>query len=161
MGFRRWWSRLAGTPARVLMRIVSRRVPHQEYDGIRLVVADFWLEPSAERFFDRTREALARAASGAPRAYSELRKDIQQVAFWGQTEAPPYQRFQLAAVVPQRVALEADTACYAAWLLYTSAYLHGEDEAHARSEEFLRSLEPDERTHVTEWLASIREHGPQ
>jgi len=160
MGLRRWWNRLTGIPARMAMRFFARQVPTQEYDGIRLVVADYWLEPSAERFFERTREALAKVASGAPRIYPEFRKDVKQVVLWGQSDAPPYQRFQFAAVVPPRVALEADTLCYAAWLLHASGSLHGEAESRARSEEFLRSLAPDERTRVADWLASATERGP-
>jgi hypothetical protein len=157
MRLRRSWNRLVGTPARLLMDILRRRVPHQEYDGIRLIVADDWLEPSAQRFFDRTREALARAASGAPRAYMELREDIRQVALWGQDEAPPYQRFQFAAVVPPSVALEADVPYYSAWLLYTSGYPHGKDEAHERAEEFLDSIEPELRRRIAEWLDRMME----
>lgn len=157
MAFSRWWSRLAGAPARGLMAILSRRVPHQEYDGIRLVVADSWLDPRAERFFARTEEALAAAASGAPRAYAALRQDVEQIVLTLQTNAPPYQRFQLAAVAPVRVALEADIQQYAVWLLHTSAYMHGEQDARARSEEFLESLEPEQRADVSAWLAEEHE----
>ncbi len=160
MIFKRWWNRVAGTPARYLMRIMSRREPQQEYDGIRLIVADFWLAPSAKRFFDRTREALVRAASGAPRAYTEFRKDVQQLLLWSQSEVSPYHRFQLAAVVPPRIALEADTLCYAAWLLHTSGLLHGQDEAQVRSEELLQSLETADRTRVAEWLADVTARRP-
>jgi len=156
---RYWWNRVIGIPVRLLMRIMSRREPKQEYDGIRLIVADFRLVPNAERFFERTREALTRAASGAPQAYADFRRDVQQVLLWGETKASPYNRFQLAAVVPPNIALEADIAYYAAWLLHVSGLLHGQDEAQARSGEFLRSLEPDERTRVTGWLTSVTEHG--
>jgi len=159
VAFRWWRNRLAGIPARLLMRIMARRHPQQEYDGIQLIVADSWLVPSAERFFSRTREALARAAAGAPQAYAKFRKDVQQVLLWGETEESPYHKFQLAAVVPQRIALEAETRCYAAWLLHTSGLFENQAEAQARSGEFLASLDPDERTRVDEWLARGSEGG--
>jgi hypothetical protein len=152
MTFRRWRSRLAGMPVRVFMAFLSRRVPRQEYDGIRLVVADRWLEPSADRFFDRTKEALAEAASGAPRAYPALREDVRQIVLSRQTGAPSYQPFLLAVVVLPPVAFEADPFCYAAWLLHTSASLHGEDEAQVRSGEYLSSLAPEQRARVAAWL---------
>ncbi len=154
------WNRVIGIPARLLMRIMSRGEPVQEYDGIRLIVTDFWLVPSAERFFERTREALIRMAAGAPLAYGDFRRDVQQVLLWGQTKAVPYNRFQLAAVVPPKIALEADTACYAAWLLHTSGLFYGQGEAQARLEEFLRSLELDERTRVLDYLSGVTERGP-
>jgi hypothetical protein len=152
MGVRRWWNQLTGVPARLLMRIMARQYPQEEYNGIRLIVADDWLVPSAEQFFSRTREALATAANRAPQAYAKLRKDVQQVILWDQTEAPPYHKFQLAAVVRPRVALEAETLCYAAWLLHTSGLFQNQTEAQARSGEFLASLDSDYRACVAAWL---------
>jgi hypothetical protein len=161
MNFRRWLNRLGGIPARLLMRIMARRYPQQEYDRIRLVVTDDWLVPSAERFFSRTREALAKAAARSPQAYAKFRKDIHQVLLWGQTEESPYHKFQLAAVVPPRIALEAETLCYAAWLLHTSGLIQNQAEAQARSGEFLASLDSDDGARVAAWLASATEREPR
>jgi hypothetical protein len=158
--FRRWWNRFIGLPARLLMRVASRGQPQDEYHDIRFIVTDRFLLPNAERFFERTRMALDTAESRAPQAYEALRKDVQQVFLWGQTDAMPYNRFQLAAVVSPRVALEADTMRYAAWLLYTSGLLYGRDEAQARSEELLASLEPDGRGSIAAWLRQVIEHEP-
>lgn len=158
MNFRRWLNRVSGVLARLLMRIMARRHPQQEYDHIRLIVTDDRLAPSAERFFSRTREALARAEAGAPQAYTKLRHDIHQVLLWGKTEASPYQKFQLAAVVPPRIALEADILYYAVWLLYTSGLFQNQAEALARSREFLAFLDPDDGARVAAWLASATEH---
>jgi hypothetical protein len=138
------------------MRTMSRRDPQQEFRGIRLLVADPWLMPQAERFFERTKEALLEAASRAPHAYAEFHSDVQQVLFWGEANASPYNRFQLAVVV-SRITLEADTLSYSAWLLYTSGLLYGRDEAQARAEAFLTSLAPDERSRVVKWLTNVTE----
>jgi hypothetical protein len=161
MDFRGWLNRLGGIPARVLMRIMARRQPQQEYDRIRLVVTDDRLAPSAERFFSRTREALARAAAGAPQAYAKFRNDIRQILLWGQTEEPPYHRFQLAVVVPPRIALEGETLLYAAWLLHTSGLSQSQAEAQRRSGEFLASLDFDNGAHVAAWLAAATEREPK
>ena len=80
--FRRFWNRVISIPARLLMRIMSRRQPQQEYDGIQLIVVDFRLVLNAAHFFAQTKDALLRAASGAPGAYSEFRKDVQHVFLW-------------------------------------------------------------------------------
>jgi hypothetical protein len=53
MDFKRLLNRTGGIPARVLMRVMARRYPQQEYDGLRLVVADDRLASSAERFFSQ------------------------------------------------------------------------------------------------------------
>jgi len=158
MDFKRLLNRTGGIPARVLMRVMARRYPQQEYDGLRLVVADDRLASSAERFFSRTKEALATAAARAPQAYAKFRKDIHQVLLWGKTQESPYHKFQLAALVPPQIALEADTLCYATWLLYTSGLSENKVEAQARSGEFLASLEHDEGTRVAAWLTSATEH---
>jgi hypothetical protein len=160
MGLRLWWTRVSGLPARWLMRFLSRREPHRDYDGIRVMVGDHWLAPSGEVFFERTRTALAAAAAGAPRAYVKFRKDIQQILLWGETEEAPYHRFQLAAVVAPSIALQADTASYAAWLLYASGLPHGREEARTRSEELLGSFEPDQRRRIREWLVERTERQP-
>lgn len=159
MALRRWWNQVIGIPARWLMRVLSRRNPWQEYDGLRLVVVDAWLAPRAEEFFDRTRQALARANSGAPQAYSRFHKDVRQVILWRQKVPSPYHKYQLAALVAPIIALEADTACYAAWLLHTSGLFYGQKEAQRRSERFLQSLEPAERTRVAEWLNNMVHRG--
>jgi hypothetical protein len=160
MGLRLWWTRVSGLPARWLMRFLSRREPHRDYDGIRVMVGDHWLAPSGEVFFERTRTALAAAAAGAPRAYVKFRKDIQQILLWGETEEAPYHRFQLAAVVAPSIALQADTASYAAWLLYASGLPHGREEARIRSEELLGSFEPDQGRRIREWLVERTERQP-
>jgi hypothetical protein len=156
----RWWNRVTGIPARLLMHAMARREPWREHDRIRVMVADAWLTAHTERFFERTSEALARAAADAPGAYAELREDVRQVLLWGQGGVSSYNRFQLAIVVPPSIALEADAVCYSAWLLHASALLLGPEEAQARAEELLRSLEPDERAWVGGWLTSVTERGP-
>jgi hypothetical protein len=143
------------------MRAIVRRCPQREHDGIRLIVADEWMVPEAEQFFSRTIEALASAKSGAPQGYAAFRKDVRQVILWRQPGAPPYQRFQQAAVAPRTIALEADTNCYAAWLLHTSGRLHSQAEAHARTEEYLATFEPDERDRIANWLTGIAERESQ
>jgi len=155
--FKRLLNRIGGIPARVLMRVMARRYPQQEYDGLRLVVPNDRLAPSAERFFSRTKEALTTLPAWAPQAYAKFRKDIHQVLLWDKTQEAPYHKFLLAAVVPPQIALEADTLCYATWLLYTSGLSVNKVEAQARSGEFLASLEHDEGTRVAAWLTSATE----
>jgi hypothetical protein len=158
MDFKRLLNRIGGIPARVLMRVMARQYPQKEYGGLRLVVPDDRLAPSAERFFSWTKEALATAAARAPQAYAKFRKDIHQVLLWDKAQEAPYHKFLLAAVVPPQMALEADTLCYATWLLYVSGLSVNKVEAQARSEEFLASLEHDEGTRVAAWLTSATEH---
>lgn len=57
------WNRLASWPARLLLKRLSSQLPHQYYDRIEMAVASQELEPSAERFFTRTSEALVFAAA--------------------------------------------------------------------------------------------------
>jgi hypothetical protein len=159
MGLKRLWDRVAGAPTRWLMERYSREHPRREYGGIRMIVADEWRFASAERFFERTEQALAEAAARAPQAFAAFRADVQQILLWGETEEPPYHRFQMAAVVPPSV-LDSDPRCYAAWLLHTSARPHGAEEARLRSAELLDSLEPDERARVAEWLARTTKGPP-
>jgi hypothetical protein len=90
----------------------------------------------------------------------KFRKDIQQILLWGETEEAPYHRFQLAAVVAPSIALQADTASYAAWLLYASGLPHGREEARIRSEELLGSFEPDQGRRIREWLVERTERQP-
>jgi hypothetical protein len=151
---RRLWTRVIAFPTRLLMSIMSRGQPRDEYLGIRFMVADRWLLPEANRFFQRTRTALQAAELRAPHAYAELCKDVKQVLLWNQTTTRPYNRFQLAAVVSSDIALRADMMCFTAWLLYTSGLLHGQNEAQLRSGELLASLEPDQRGAVAAWLKS-------
>lgn len=152
MDFKDWGNWLAGLPARALMTLMLRWVPHQEQDGIKVIVAHRWLKSSAPRVFARTSEALTIAAADAPAAYAAFRRDVQQIVVTLQPVAPPYQRFQMAVVVPAPIALEAGLPEYVAWLLQTSAFMHGPDEAQRRTAEFLASLGPDERTRVGAWL---------
>jgi hypothetical protein len=158
-GFRRWWTRAISLPARLLMRVASQGQPQEEYQDIRFMVSDREVMPRAEQFFEQTRVALQVAEQRAPHAYAELRKDLHQVLLWGQTKAMGYNRFQLAAVVSPKVALESNSACYAAWLLYTSGLLHGQDEAEERSGELMRSLRSDERDLVAGWLTRVLNAG--
>ena len=152
MDLRRWWNRVAGIPARVLLQITTRQLPRKEYAGIQLIVAPEWIISRAEQFFDHTIQALERAASGAPHAYTELQKDLLYIILWRQPVESPYHRFLVAALVPPKVALESDTLSYAAWLLHTSGLSHNEGQAQIRVEELLASLEPTERSRIVEWL---------
>jgi hypothetical protein len=153
-------NRILGIPGRFLMRIAARQYPQRQHDGVRLVVADSWLVASAERFFERTTDALTLASISAPEAYANFRRDVEQVFLWGERNALPYNRFQLAAVVPPSIALEAGAACYAAWLLHISGLLVSEAEAKARSDALLWSLGPEERNRVAGWLANVSGRGP-
>jgi hypothetical protein len=145
--FGRWWARIVGAAPRALARRLSPH-PRSSHDGIDLVTTEPRTAAHADAFFARTAEALAAAAARAPGSYAQLRKDMKSVILWAQPAPSPYHRFQLAALVPPDIALEADTESYAAWLLYTSGLGRGRESALDRAEEFIRALPPDERNHV-------------
>jgi hypothetical protein len=115
----RWWSCIAGAPMRAFARCLSRRLPHDTYDGIDLFLSNPKFSDQAERFFANTRKALESASTRAPRSYSRFRKDVKAVVLMEDGPADPYHRFQLAILVPQGVAL-GDVPTYAAWLLHAS-----------------------------------------
>jgi hypothetical protein len=156
---RRLRNRFTAIPTRFLMGLLSGQRPRKDFDGIALIASDPSLTLKAGLFFERSTSALMRAQTGAPVAFGEFRQDVREVLLWGQSKAPSYQRFQLAVVVPPRIALEADLNCYAAWLLYTSGLIYGRDEARARSNDFAHSLNSRERTTVAEWFVDETERG--
>jgi hypothetical protein len=143
----RWWSRIAGAPMRALARRLSRRLPHDSYDGVDMVLSDTKLGDCAEPFFANTREALRYASRHAPRSYARFRRDVRAVVLMDNGPAEAYQRFQLAVLVPQSVAL-ADVQAYAAWLLHASGLSEGAREARARASELLGTLDPQQREDV-------------
>jgi hypothetical protein len=137
------------------MRSLSRQLPQEFYEGIGLMVADEGLVRHAEAFFERTAAALRMAESRAARAFTEFRKDVEQVLLWGRPDAPAYNRFQLAVVVPSGIAFDAEIDCYAAWLLRASAHRHGKAEIDVRLQEFLTSLDGKRREEVEAWLSTV------
>jgi hypothetical protein len=151
---RRRWAALVGAPMRALARRLSSRFPRASYDGIELVVGDPLLAEDAEQFFTATIEALRYAAAQAHTSYARLRKDVKTIVIRRESTESPYHRFQLAALVPANVALEADGVAYAAWLLHTSGLSRGPQEARKRTSEILRDLNPDQQDEVRAWLPS-------
>ena len=85
-----------------------------------LLIGDPALHGDAARYFALTKEALACAATRAPKSYARLRKDVRSIVLWAGPPRPPYHPLQLALIVPAEVALESDTSSYAAWLLCAS-----------------------------------------
>jgi hypothetical protein len=152
-----WWERFVTLPARLLMQRLSSELPRKNFNGIELIVADPTLADRMEAFFDQTSKALASAASCAPTAYADLRNDVQRIILWDGQRTSLYHRFQLAVLVPPKLAFESDTVSYAIWLLYMSGLSQGIRSAQDRSEEFLDSLEPPERTRVSRWLSAVIE----
>ena len=152
---RRWLNRVLAYPAQAMMRSLSRQRPQELYEGIRLIVADEGLARHAESFFERTAASLRMAESRAARAFTEFRKDVEQVFLWGRPGAPAYNRFQLVVVVPHRIAFEAEIDCYAAWLLRASAHQYGKAEGDLRLQEFLTSLDRERREQVEAWLSTV------
>jgi hypothetical protein len=144
----RWWARLAGAPMRAFARRLSSRFPRASHDGIDLLIGDPRLVDDAEDFFARTIDALRCAATRAPAAYARLRKDLRAIVLRGETADPPYQRFQLAVLVPRSIVLETDPVAYAAWLLYASGLARGTQEADDRASKLLQSVESDRRKDV-------------
>lgn len=153
-GVGRRWSRIVGAPTRALARRLSARLPRASYDGVDLVVGDPALVHDAERLLDRARTALGYAASQAPSTFARLRQDVKTIVLGAGAAGPPYNRFQLALLVPAEVASEAITPAYAAWLLYASGLSRGTAEARARAEELLVTLDEAERGDVTARLPS-------
>jgi len=135
------------------MRLLSRQRPQRRYDGISLVVADEAFVRQAEPFFGRTAGALAIAASGAPVAFAEFRRDVERVLLWGRPGAPAYNRFQLAVIATPPIALEAEVDCYAAWLLRASA--PDSNQGEIRLQEFLASRDSDRRSQIEAWLSNF------
>ncbi len=154
------WLRFAGLPFRLMLRRLSRGKPRRIVEGIELVVAGAGLEPEAERFFQQTTDALAIAALKAPRAFKEFQHEVKAVLLWRSAQAPPYQRFQLAAIVPPAIGLETDPERYAVWLLYVAGLQHGRAAAQLRAEEFTRDLAERERESLLAWLIRTVERGP-
>lgn len=148
---RRGLNRVAGLPARALMGALAKRVPNRIHDNIQLVVADPLLGHSAARFFGRTVEALEHLANMAPAAYSAFRKDVERIVLVIRPNTS-YQRFQFAISLHPRLLQEANLNQFAAWLLQTSALVHGDAEATSRTELFLKTLKQEERVDVEAWL---------
>ena len=152
-GFGRRWSRIVGAPMRALAGRLSARLPRASYDGLDVVVGDPALVHDAGRLLEQARTALGYAASQAPSTFARLRQDVKSIVL-GPADAAgaPYNRFQLALLVPREVASEALTPAYAAWLLYASGLSRGTAEARARAEELLRALDETERDDAAAWL---------
>jgi hypothetical protein len=146
-GFARWWARLVGAVPRAFMRRLSP-YPRTSHDGIELITTDRRTTADVDAFFTRTSEALASAASRAPASYADLRKDVAAIILWPQSAPSPYHRYQRAVLAPPDIALEADTASYAASLLYASALARGRSRALARAQAFIGALSPEERSRV-------------
>jgi hypothetical protein len=122
-----------------------------------LVVGDPLLVGEAEHFFSATADALRYAAVRAPTSYARLHKDVRTIVLRREHAESPYHRFQLAVLVPVKVAFEPDTARYATWLLYASGLSHGQREANEYTSEILRGMDVEKRNELTEWLeASLR-----
>ena len=141
----RWWSRVSSAPMRALARRLSRRLPHDSYDGIELVLSGPAFAQQAQAFLDGTREALRFASARAPCSYARFREDIKTI-FLVEEDHPslPYHRFQLAVLVPRSVAL-ADVSVYSTWLLYASGLSRSRDEARDRTSELLDTLDANQR----------------
>ena len=154
MGLSAWTNRVAGFPARTLLRATTGTRPQKVYDGIRFVVADVELTPSAERFFNRTTEALTVASLGAPSVYAKLQSDVEMVLLWGQSERLPHHQYLLALIVPPPIALQVPITNYAVWMLFASGLFTSQAEAQARADEFFASLSREERDRTAEWLTS-------
>jgi hypothetical protein len=137
---------------RALAGRLSARLPQASYDGVDLVVGDLALAQDAQRLLDRARAALDYAASQDPAAYARLRQDVRTVVLGSTAEGLPYNRFQLAVLVPAEVASEAPTPAYAAWLLYASGLSRGTAEARARADGVLQALAEGERGEALAWL---------
>ena len=160
MRLSRWWDRVAGVPARALMRLTSSELPHRSHDGFQLVVGDIEDAPRSERFFSRTVAALDFVASMALGVHEDLRQDLHQIVLWREGSARPYQKYLLAAVVPPRIAFESTAEEYAAWLVDTSATALVEQAARARVAKFLACLDVTDASRIAEWLARVRGGSP-
>ena len=143
---------VVGAPMRALARRLSAQLPRASHEGLELLVGDVALAQKAEMFFERTKNALNYASVHAPSSYAKLRKEARTIVLRSETTSPPYNRFQLAILVPAQVALEADAPAYAAWLLYASGLSRGRREAAERVSAIERTLDPAERDRVRAWL---------
>src|SRR3977135_1438926 len=114
-GLGRRWSRIVGAPMRALAGRLSAPLPRTSYDGVDLEVGDPALAQDAERLLERARTALDYAASLGPSTFARLRQDVRTIVLGSGAEGAPYNRFQLAVLVPAEVASEALTPAYAAW----------------------------------------------
>jgi hypothetical protein len=140
---------------RALARRLSVSLPQASHNGLQLLVGDASLAPQAETLFERTSGALNYASAHASRSYEKLRKDTRSVVLRREATKPPYNRFQLAVLVPAQVALQADTPTYAAWLLYASGLSRDTREAADRSSPIERTLAPAQREQLRGWLATV------
>lgn len=140
----RWWSRIVGAPMRALARRLSRRLPHDSYDGLDLVLSDPSLADQVQPFFANTREALRCASVRAPRGYARFRKDVRTVVLVDDRPAVVYHPFQLAVLVSRSV-VRAEVPVYATWLLHASGLSRSTHEARDRASELLRTLDADQR----------------
>jgi hypothetical protein len=151
----RWWAKVAGSPMRALARRLSSSLPQVSHDGLQLVIGDASLVPQAEVLFERTISALDHASTDAARGYERLRKDARSVVLRREATKPPYNRFQLALLVPVQVALQTETPVYAAWLLYASGLSRDVREAADRSSAIERTLDPAQLEQLRGFLAQI------
>jgi hypothetical protein len=151
----RFWAKVGGAPARALARRLSARLPRRSHDGILLAVWEPELVARAEDFFERTGAALRLAAATASNPYADLKEDLSSIVLWSGRSPSPYHTFQRAALVPINIALESDSAHYAAWLLYVSGLSRSRAEAADRSGDFLRSLRPDSSQQIAAWLSRV------
>jgi hypothetical protein len=149
----RWWSSVAGAPMRAFARHLWRRLPHDSYASVDLVIGDPTLAGLAQPFFARTSAALRLSEERAPRSYARFRRDVGSVVLVADPPAAPYHRFQLAVLVPKGVAL-ADEVSYAAWLLYASGLSASTREAGERASELLSTLDEVQRDDVLARLPS-------
>lgn len=144
---------MAGAPMRAFARHFWRRLPHDSYADVDFVVGDPTLAELAHAFFDCTREALRLSEERAPRSYARFQKDVRAVVLVASPPEVPYQRFQLAVLVPKSVAL-TDAVSYAAWLLYASGLSRGNREAGERASELVSTLDERQRQDVIAQLPS-------
>jgi hypothetical protein len=151
----RRWAAIVGLPARALAKRLSSRFPTDEYDGIALVVADERSAGQARELLARTREALACAATRAPKSYARLRKDLTRVVLLADEPASVYHPFQFAALVRSSTALDLDQVTFAALLLYASGLSRDREEAIERTEELLLTLGAERRAEIGIRLSRI------
>jgi hypothetical protein len=137
---------------RSFARRLSASLPQASHDGLELLVGDVDLVQQAESYFARTKDALSYASAHADRSYAKLREDTRTIVLRRETTDPPYNRFQLALLVPAKVALEADAPTYATWLLYASGLSRGTREAVDRSSPIERTLTSPQRDQLRAWL---------
>src|SRR5687768_12370549 len=132
---------------RAFARYFWKRLPHDSYTGVDIVIGDATLTDLAEPLFASTREALRLSEERAPESYARFRNDVTAVVLVASPPAVPYQRFQLAVLVPKSVVL-ADATSYAAWLLYASGLSRNKGEAAERASELVSTLDENQRQDV-------------